>query len=117
MVNVEDFFKNLSDNTRLTIVLLIASEQELCVCELTHSLQLSQPKISRHIALLRETGLLTQRRQGKWVYYRLSNMLASWQVNTINSITIELQPTLKKLKVRLNSMGKERPERIKNCCQ
>ena len=48
-----NFFKCLSDETRLNIVTLIVENKELCVCDLTEKLQLSQPKISRHLALLR----------------------------------------------------------------
>ena len=58
-----NFFKCLSDETRLNIVTLIAENKELCVCDLTEKLQLSQPKISRHLALLRSSGLLQDRRQ------------------------------------------------------
>src|SRR5690606_12109290 len=64
-------FKALADETRARIVLLITHEQELCVCELTCALNQSQPKISRHLAQLRASGLLADRRQGQWVYYRL----------------------------------------------
>ncbi|ENW02129.1 hypothetical protein F938_00240 [Acinetobacter bereziniae LMG 1003 = CIP 70.12] len=59
-----NFFKCLSDETRLNIVTLIVENKELCVCDLTEKLQLSQPKISRHLALLRASGLLQDRRQG-----------------------------------------------------
>ena len=58
-----NFFKCLSDETRLNIVTLIAENKELCVCDLIEKLQLSQPKISRHLALLRAAGLLQDRRQ------------------------------------------------------
>ena len=51
-------FKCLADDTRARMTLLIAREGELCVCELTHALELSQPKISRHLAQLREAGIL-----------------------------------------------------------
>lgn len=71
-------FKNLADDTRARIVLLISGEGELCVCELTESLQESQPKISRHLAVLRSSGLLLDRRQGQWVYYRLHPELPAW---------------------------------------
>jgi len=47
------FFKCLADETRLSIVTLVTENKELCVCDLTEKLQLSQPKISRHLALLR----------------------------------------------------------------
>ena len=71
-------FKCLSDETRLMLVLLIAQEQELCVCEMTHALQESQPKVSRHLAQLRQCGLLSDQREGQWVYYRLASQLPAW---------------------------------------
>ncbi|KHF76271.1 Arsenical resistance operon repressor [Acinetobacter sp. neg1] len=73
-----NFFKCLSDETRLSIVMLVAEHKELCVCDLTEKLQLSQPKISRHLALLRASGILQDRRQGQWVYYSIVAHLPSW---------------------------------------
>ncbi len=73
-----NFFKCLSDETRLNIVTLIAENKELCVCDLTEKLQLSQPKISRHLALLRSSGLLQDRRQSQWVYYSINPQLPVW---------------------------------------
>ncbi|MCU1715736.1 metalloregulator ArsR/SmtB family transcription factor [Pseudomonas sp. 5P_3.1_Bac2] len=81
-------FKCLADETRLRIALLIAAEGELCVCELMAALDDSQPKISRHLAQLRACGLLLDRRQGQWVYYRLHPQLAAW-VQGILQITLE----------------------------
>ncbi|WP_119395301.1 metalloregulator ArsR/SmtB family transcription factor [Salinibius halmophilus] len=69
-------FKLLSDDTRLHSVLLIKQHQELCVCELTEALAISQPKISRHLAQLRQSGLLQDRRRGQWVFYRLADELS-----------------------------------------
>ena len=54
-------FKNLSDETRLGIVLLLREMGELCVCDLCTALEQSQPKISRHLGMLRESGLLLDR--------------------------------------------------------
>ncbi|MDW5498796.1 metalloregulator ArsR/SmtB family transcription factor [Pseudomonas lundensis] len=71
-------FKNLSEETRLTLVLLLRQAGELCVCELSGALAESQPKISRHLAMLRESGLLLDRREGKWIYYRLSPHMPAW---------------------------------------
>nr|MDQ6121438.1 metalloregulator ArsR/SmtB family transcription factor [Klebsiella pneumoniae subsp. pneumoniae] len=56
-------FKNLSDETRLGIVLLLRELGELCVCDFCTALDESQPKISRHLAMLRESGLLLDRKQ------------------------------------------------------
>lgn len=70
--------KALSDDTRLRCVQLIADQGELCVCDLTQALDTSQPKISRHLALLREVDLLIDRRQGQWVFYQLHPALPDW---------------------------------------
>ena len=79
-------FKSLADATRTKITLLIAREGELCVCELTVALGQSQPKISRHLALLRSSGLLADRRQGQWVYYRLHPDLPSWVTEVLKGV-------------------------------
>ncbi|MEW6331102.1 MAG: metalloregulator ArsR/SmtB family transcription factor [Pseudomonadota bacterium] len=78
MLTVENFFPALADPTRLRCLLLLASHGELCVCELTHALDVSQPKISRHLAMLRETGIVSDRREGLWVHYRLHPDLPAW---------------------------------------
>ncbi len=76
--NNETFFKMLSDNTRLRALMLMQRKGELCVCELTHALNLSQPKISRHLAQLRENNIVETRREGQWMYYRISPTLPEW---------------------------------------
>ena len=73
-----DLFRILGDETRLRCVALLAGQRELCVCELTRVLGVSQPKISRHLASLRESGLVSDRRLGVWVYYRLRRDLPGW---------------------------------------
>ena len=77
-----DFFKCLSDPTRLDILKLILVRKNVCVCEITEQLQLSQPKISRHLALLRNLSILLDERKGQWVYYRLNPNLPEW-VNSV----------------------------------
>jgi ArsR family transcriptional regulator len=64
-------FWALSDSLRLRCLALIARGGELCVCQLSHSLQAPQPKVSKHLAVLREAGLIVQRRVAQWVLYRL----------------------------------------------
>jgi len=78
-----DFFKSLADETRLLTMLLIERQQELCVCDLVEAMCESQPKISRHLRLLRKVGLLSDRRQGQWVFYRLSPGLEAWMVDVL----------------------------------
>ena len=77
-------FKILADETRLGIVLLLSELGELCVCDLCTALDQSQPKISRHLALLRESGLLLDRKQGKWVHNRLSPHIPAWAAITFD---------------------------------
>ena len=79
------FFKCLADETRLRCLLLLQRRGELCVCELTQALQMSQPKISRHLALLRSYRLLQDRRQGAWVYYRIRPDLPGWALAVLDS--------------------------------
>jgi ArsR family transcriptional regulator len=62
-------FKILADPTRLRLLNLLASG-EICVCELTDTLRVVQPKVSRHLAQLRRAGLVETRRDGKWVHYQ-----------------------------------------------
>jgi len=93
-------FKNLSDDTRLTIVLLLKHANELCVCELTAALELSQPKISRHLAMLRESGLLQDRRSGKWIHYRLSPHIPAWAAAIIDSAYLSQQSAIAALALR-----------------
>lgn len=64
-------FGALEDKTRLRIVALL-SHRELCVCHIQQILNLSQPTISRHLRILRLAGVVTDRRVGRWVHYRLA---------------------------------------------
>ena len=77
------FFKCLADETRLKSLLLIVEHQELCVCDLQKALQLSQPKVSRHLAELRKCDLLMDERRGRWVYYRLHPDLPLWALTIL----------------------------------
>lgn len=109
------FFKMLADSTRLRCLLLMQAEGELCVCELTHALNLSQPKISRHLAHLREAGVLVARRNGTWMYYRINPELQSWALDilqtTLNGVS-HSEPFVSDRKI-LDSMN-NRPELV--CC-
>lgn len=80
------FFKLLADETRVRCLLMIAREQSLCVAELTAALEESQPKISRHLALLRASGVVVDARQGQWVFYRLSDQLPGWMKKQIQGL-------------------------------
>ena len=76
--DAKSFFSAMSNDIRLRCLMLLQLEGELCVCELTHALELAQPMISRHLALLRDTGLVSDRRVGQWIYYSIHPDLAGW---------------------------------------
>src|SRR5260370_42665951 len=62
-------FKTLADPTRLRLLNLLACG-ETCVCELTDTMRVGQPKVSRHLAHLKRVRLVEARREGKWMHYR-----------------------------------------------
>jgi ArsR family transcriptional regulator len=71
MRELEQIFKGLADRTRLRIVnLLLAGE--LCVCDIQYVLDSPQPNVSRHLAYLKRSGLVLDRREGQRMYYRLA---------------------------------------------
>lgn len=84
----DNLFASLSNGTRLRCLMLLLRYDELCVCELTHALAISQPHVSRHLALLRESGLVADRRAGLWVHYRINPELPSWVMNVLHEIFI-----------------------------
>lgn len=78
-------FSLLADDTRLRSLLLIHAERELCVCELMTALEISQPKVSRHLAALRQQRVVATRREGNWIYYRLHPQLPGWARDVLAS--------------------------------
>jgi ArsR family transcriptional regulator len=111
----DQLFKALSDLTRLRMLVLLSCEGELCVCELTHALDEIQPKISRHLAHLRELGVALDRRQGQWIYYRLNPDLPAWarEVLTATSGSVITQSPFNEDMQALTNMP-NRPESA--CC-
>lgn len=95
-------FKILSDETRLGIVLLLREMGELCVCDLCTALEQSQPKTS---AIWRcfESGLLLDRKQGKWVHYRLSPHIPSWAALVIEQAWLSQQDDVQAIARKLAS--------------
>lgn len=109
------FYKALAEQTRLLSLLLVEAEGELCVCELMVALDLPQPHVSRHLAQLRKSGVLADRRQGQWVFYRLHPLLPGWMREVLhltrNNSTQLLQAPLG----RLLAMA-DRPPTGVACC-
>lgn len=69
-VKLEDFFAALADRTRLRLLNLMR-DGEVCVCFFAETLGTNNPKISRHLAYLKRAGLVTGRREGKWIHYSI----------------------------------------------
>ncbi len=82
-------FKALADETRLRILALLVSG-ELCVCDLLVILQLPQSTVSRHLAYLRNSGLVQDRREGVWMYYRLALDTDALQVELLELLARRL---------------------------
>ncbi|MGH2625521.1 MAG: ArsR/SmtB family transcription factor [Anaerolineales bacterium] len=109
MLLTEQLFSALADRVRLRIACcLSASAGELCVCELGDALQLPQPTVSRHLRVMRDAGLVDERREGRWIYYRLrqgghpllSPILCCVE-ETCSCGDTDIQNDLKRLKGRL----------------
>jgi ArsR family transcriptional regulator len=79
----EAFFEVLSDPIRRRILSLLLIHDERCVCDLNAALDAPQPKVSRHLGVLREAGLVLTRREGVWMHYRLHPELPAWAVRVL----------------------------------
>ncbi len=86
---MEELFEALADRTRLRILNLLA-RGEICVCYFTAILEAPQPTVSRHLAYLRRKGLVTTRREGKWIHYRLAQVEESSHARILDAILQEL---------------------------
>jgi ArsR family transcriptional regulator, arsenate/arsenite/antimonite-responsive transcriptional repressor len=71
MKNEARLFKSLADETRLKILWLLKGQEELCVCDIMRVLGITQSKASRHLRYLYHLGLVSDRREGLWMYYSL----------------------------------------------
>jgi len=84
--------ESLSDPIRINILELMMNG-EICVCDIVKVTGLSQSKISYHIKILKDSGLITDRQEGRWVYYKLDLEILSdiqnWMGHLINSSTYE----------------------------
>ena len=100
--SIELFFKALADRTRLRLIHLL-NDDEVCVCFFVEVLKTNQPKISRHLAYLRRAGLVTARRDGKWMHYRLIEPPDAQAANIFSEVRSWLahNPEMQKDRARL----------------
>jgi ArsR family transcriptional regulator len=104
---METLFLALADKTRLRLLNLMR-EDEICVCYFTEVLGESQPKISRHLAYLRNAGIVSARREGKWMNYKIEMPQNPFAAGV-------LQDTLDWLKAQ-NHMREDYEKLARVCC-
>ena len=102
-LDANDLLSALADPTRLRIVVLLFRHGELCGCELVTALDTHQPKVSKHLAILRKHALISGRRSGQWIHYRLNPELPLWAGNVIRELVAgcDLRPEFRFDEARL----------------
>lgn len=107
MVGLASLTEACADETRRRILLLLLTQGELCVCDLLGVLELPQPKVSRHLAVLREADLVASRKRGTWVHYRLNPDMPLWAAQILGAMADGA--------ARVEPYQADR-ERLKRCC-
>lgn len=106
-VDLERFFLALSDKTRLRILNLIGDD-EICVCFFVEVLAELQPKISRHLGVLRDLGLVSARKDGKWMHYRIETPKHPHAAQVLADVRAWLKDD--------KEMQRDRVRLVKVCC-
>jgi len=109
------FYKSLTDKIRLKTLMLTHYHGELCVCELMEAMEEdSQPKMSRNLAVLKKAKVITDRKHGQWVFYRINPDLPLWAKSVIAQTTENNIPMISNELQRLANM-QNRPDRASFC--
>ncbi len=90
MRDVAGLFKALADETRLEMLALLVQREELCVCRFEEALDITQSKASRHLRYLLNAGLVSDRRDGVWVHYRIASDLPTEQAELLRALPLIL---------------------------
>ena len=101
-------FKTIGDKTRLRILGLLKN-RELCVCDLTEVLEISQPAVSQHMRRLRQGGFVKERRGGQWTYYSLNGD------NPFLEMILPLIPVIKEDEKRLQEFQDNKEKNRRDC--
>jgi len=102
-----DLLKGMADETRLRVLgLLEAAGGELCVCQITGALGESQYKISRHLKVLKNSGWLRERRNGRWIHYRLADPVTGADLfpGRLREVLQTLSAEFLRLQVRISEL-------------
>ena len=106
--DLANLFAALSDRTRLRLLNLM-NGREVCVCYFVEILKQSQPKVSRHLAYLRNAGVVSARREGKWMHYSMQRPADAGAVAILDATLASLQAD--------REMESDLARLTKACCQ
>ncbi len=110
-------FKALSDETRLRILKLL-EHGELCVCDMVAAFDMIQPKVSFHLSVLKQAGLLKDRKDGKWMHYSIdhSDLFKRFLILSVTERIPEemLEEDMKRLGIFLDNKAQTIP--LRTCC-
>ena len=116
-----ELFKSLADETRLKILWLLMNQEELCVCDIMKTLDITQSKASRHLRYLYHLGWVSDRREGLWMYYRLAVLQGSSAAHLLEVLAADMatrpeaQEVLRRLKAWLERKGRVDFQGTTNC--
>lgn len=116
MKELARIFKALADETRLQMLALIVQERELCVCDCMQVLSISQSKASRHLRYLANAGILDDRREGTWVYYRIAEKLNGDRAIVVDAVRALLPPEKNEELLALLAIWKKQKEEGSGGC-
>lgn len=94
MITPTQLCKCLGDDTRLSLICLLHGQGEVCVCDLVEALDAPQSTVSRHLAQLRQCGLVVARRQGTWMHYQMNPALPAWAITVIDELVVPAREVL-----------------------
>ncbi len=117
-----NIFKALSDETRLRILKLLENG-ELCVCDIVAALDMVQPKVSFHLGVLRDAGLIKDRKQGRWIHYSIDDsdvfkrfLILSALERISDTVMVENRKRLKKFLTDKNGRREMRQKTTAAAC-
>jgi ArsR family transcriptional regulator len=114
-IQLTDFYKSLTGEIRLKTLMLTHYHGELCVCELMEALEeTNQPKVSRNLAVLKKAKVITDRKHGQWVFYRINQSLPLWAKSVIAQTTENNISLIRNELQHLDNM-QNRPDRTSFC--
>jgi ArsR family transcriptional regulator len=112
--NLAQFFKVLGDEARLKMLWLLFNQRELCVCDFTQVLGITQSKASRHLATLRHAGLVLDRKAASWSYYSLHEAANELERTILDSLRSKLMehPDAQELLEELRALMRRKEQRV-----